>query len=344
MTEDHDGETYVTDVRDADGRSLSWSNANAEGDQSALPRFRPGEINGRDTLFFDGSRDRLASSVPVAVQTVFAVFRVPDGNHPVAWDNAGFFGVARSDSGLRLRGVRTFSLAPSANAWGNFGEAWINGVRSRTFAADTVCVAAFTLNESITQKTAVGNYWGDSRYDRTWWGDIAEIVCYDRTFNADERGEVERHLAAKWGVALPEVPVLVNVIPATSAVTVAAGAAIELAGSDQTFASLAGAGTVQNGAARRSAVTLRTGALADFTGTLTGNLTLRVVGTVTLNPAVVRVAPTVDLILAAGAFLDLNGGTLTVRNVSGTGWVRNGTLIVLGEDNRRNPATILIFR
>lgn len=68
------------------------------------------------------------------------------------------------------------------------------------------------------------------------------------------------------------------------------------------------------------------------------------VGTVTLNPAVVRVAPTVDLILTAGAFLDLNGGTLTVRNVSGTGWVRNGTLIVLGEDNRRNPATILIFR
>lgn len=64
----------------------------------------------------------------------------------------------------------------------------------------------------------------------------------------------------------------------------------------------------------------------------------------TLNPAVVHVAPTVDLILTAGAFLDLNGGTLTVRNVSGTGWVRNGTLVVLGEDNRRNPATILIFR
>ena len=75
--------------------------------------------------------------------------------------------------GLRLNGGRTFSL----DSWARFGEAWINGVRSRTFAADTVCVAAFTLNESITQKTAVGNYWGDSRYDRTWWGDIAEIVC-----------------------------------------------------------------------------------------------------------------------------------------------------------------------
>ena len=292
------------------------------------------------TLFFDGSRDRLASSVPVSVQTVFAVFRVPAGSHPVGWNCTGFFGVGNADSGLRLNGGRTFSL----DSWAKFGEAWINGVRSRTFAADTVCVAAFMLNESITQKTAVGNYWGDSRYDRTWWGDIAEVVCYDRTFNADERGEVERHLAAKWGVALPEVPVLVNVIPATSAVTVAAGATIELAGSDQAFASLTGAGTVQNGAARRSAVTLGTGALADFTGTLTGNLALRVVGTVTLNPAVVRVAPTVDLILTAGSSLDLNGGTLTVRNVSGTGWVRNGTLIVLGEDNRRNPATILIFR
>lgn len=339
-TETHEGETYVTAVQDADGRNISWSNANAEGDQSALPRFRPGEINGRDTLFFDGSRDRLASSVNAAVQTVFAVFRVPAGNHPVGWSCTGFFGVGNADSGLRLNGGRTFSL----DSWAKFGEAWINGVRGRAFAADTVCVAAFTLNESINQKTAVGNYWGNASYDRTWWGDIAEIVCYDRTFNADERGEIERYLAAKWGVALPEAPVLVNVIPATSAVTVAAGATLELAGSDQTFASLAGAGMVQNGASRRSTVTLGTGSLADFAGTLTGNLALRVVGAVTLDPTVVRVAPTVDLILTAGSYLDLNGGTLTVRNVSGTGWVRNGTLIVLGEDNRRNPATILIFR
>ena len=64
----------------------------------------------------------------------------------------------------------------------------------------------------------------------------------------------------------------------------------------------------------------------------------------TVGTSCTRIMAGFLLALAAGAFLDLNGGTLTVRNVSGTGWVRNGTLIVLGEDNRRNPATILIFR
>lgn len=341
-TEVHDGTTYVTAVRDADGRGISWANADAEGDQSALPQLGAGAINGRDTLLFDGSLDRLASSASVAVQTVFAVFRVPAGSHPVNWTCIGFFGINGHDSGLRLNGGRTFAL----DNWSEFGEVWINGAAGTSFAADTPCVGAFLLNKSLVAGpgTAVGNYWNSKNYDRTWWGDIAEVVCYDRAFSADERGEIERHLAAKWGVALPEAPVLENVIPATSAVTVAEGAVIELAGSDQVFASLAGAGTVQNGAARRSTVTLGTGALADFTGAFTGNLALRVAGTAALDPAAVRVAPTVDLVLTAGASLDLNGGTLTVRNVSGTGWVRNGTLVVLGEDNRRNPATVLIFR
>lgn len=339
-TEEIDGTVYVTEIRDADGRALAWSNAAKDGDAAALPTLSPAAINGRDTLFFDGSRDRLASTANVSVQSVFAVFRVPSGSHPVSWICTGFFGTSGQDTGLRLNGARTFN----ASSWIEFGETLINGACTWSFPADTVCVAAFTLNASVRGTTAIGNYWGNASYDRTWWGDIAEIVCYDRLFDADARGEIERHLAAKWGAALPEEPALVNVIPAASAVTVAAGAAIDLAGSDQTFASLAGAGTVRNSASRRATASFADGALEGFEGTLAGNLALRVSGTATLDPAKTTVEPTVDLVLAPGARLDLNGGVLTVRNASGSGLVRNGTLVVLGEDNRRNPATFLILR
>ena len=85
-------------------------------------------------------------------------------------------------------------------------------------------------------------------------------------------------------------------------------------------------------------------ALADFAGALGGGLVLKIADDATLDTSAVTVDPSVDLVLSAGAILDLGGGTLTVHDVSGSGWVKNGTLVVLGADNRRSPATVIIFR
>jgi hypothetical protein len=51
-----------------------------------------------------------------------------------------------------------------------------------------------------------------------------------------------------------------------------------------------------------------------------------------------------QVVPAPGAILDLNGRTITVRNASGSGFVRNGTLVVTGVDSRMSPATVIIMR
>lgn len=336
MTWEVGGTTFVTNVVDVDGRALRWSNTTTD----AMPQLRTEAMNGRDTLYFDGKIDRLVGNAAIRVRSVFIVFRTPTGNHPSGWGCVGLFGNAGRDCGIRLNMTRNFA----DDCWMKFGNTWINGVNTRAYPADVPVVGSFMMNVDTTDPTGIGNYWGNSSYSgRTWWGEIAEIICYNRTFKDDEREAVERYLAKKWGAALPTEK-LENVLPTTSSVTVADGAAIDLAGSDQTFASLSGAGMVVNSSETVSAVTLGADALNGFTGSLAGSMTLRITGTLTLDPARISVAPTTDLVLGAGTYLDLNGGTLTVRNVSGTGWIRNGTLVVLGEDNRRNPATVIILR
>ena len=76
---------------------------------------------------------------------------------------------------------------------------------------------------------------------------------------------------------------------------------------------------------------------------IAGNVRLEITGTTTLSVHA-TIDPGIDLYLAPGAILDLNGRTITVRNASGSGFVRNGTLVVTGQDDRRNPATIIIIR
>ena len=83
--------------------------------------------------------------------------------------------------------------------------------------------------------------------------------------------------------------------------------------------------------------------LDGFTGALAGNILLDVRGTTTLA-AEATIDPGIDLHLAPGAILDLGGRTMTVRNASGSGTVRNGTLVVTGVDSRMSPATVIIMR
>ena len=187
----------------------------------------------------------------------------------------------------------------------------------------------------------MGDYWGTTAHYRSYYGDIAEVLVYDRHLEDAERQAVEAYLGAKWGIAVSPVGVATNVLPVATDVTVADGAALDLAGRVQTVASIAGAGAVTNSSL--SQATLALGALDGFAGTLSGNVRLEVTGTTTLS-ADATIDPGIDLHLAPGAILDLNGRTITVRNASGSGFVRNGTLVVTGVDSRMSPATVIIMR
>jgi hypothetical protein len=58
----------------------------------------------------------------------------------------------------------------------------------------------------------------------------------------------------------------------------------------------------------------------------------------------VTIAPTVNLILGNGVIVDLDGRRVTVNNASGSGIIKNGELVVLGNNNLSSPATTIIIR
>ena len=334
--------TNVIAWADADGRGITFTNNTA-----TAPGVRVGAINGKNTVFFGGLLHRMVSQQGVAARTVFIVNKFPPSSatHPnktvgkSGWDYAGIIGDVGVDCGIRVMSNGTWIQ----NDWTDSADIYCNGRLTTSFNWDTPQISTFAMTRTHdgTARIVVGDYWGSTTYYRSYYGDIAEVLIYDRHLEDAERQAVEAYLGAKWGIAVESVGVATNVLPATTDVTVADGAALDLAGRVQTVASIAGAGAVTNSSLSQATLTL--GTLNGFAGMLSGNVRLEVAGTTTLS-AGATIDPGIDLHLAPDAVLDLNGRTITVRNASGTGIVRNGTLVVTGQDDRRDPATIIIFR
>ena len=97
-----------------------------------------------------------------------------------------------------------------------------------------------------------------------------------------------------------------NVLPTTTSLTVDTGATVDLAGGNQSIASLSGAGTITNTSAHRAVLKLTEGESV-FGGTLEGDIYLE---------------------LGENAVLDLCGNTICVSAVGGSGAIVNGTVIV----------------
>jgi hypothetical protein len=297
-----------------------------------------------NSVFFSGKQCRMASGAVVSIKNVFAVYRVPsEGSNPNGqWVCMGLFGRDGIDSGIRFEGGNTVW---GSTHWLKNAQVWNNGEETRTVSCGKTYVSSFMMSSSLDAYTAVGHYWGNASYNRGFWGDVAEIIVYDRRFDEDEKKLVEAYLAKKWGVdiGLGEQDKLVDLLPPQSDVSVAEGATLELNGADQSFTSLSGAGDIVNNSETVSVVTLSSGALDGFAGTIGGNITLKIIGDVTI-PEGVAIAPSVNLILANGVVLDLDGRNVTVNNASGSGIIRNGELIVLGENNLSDPGTMIIIR
>ena len=334
---------HVVAWADADGRGITFTNSVTD----TAPVLNEGAINGRDSLFFGGLLHRMVSDKGVAARTVFIVNKFPpqDTPHPnktvgkSGWNYAGIMGDVGVDCGIRVMAAGTWIK----NDWTDSANIYCNGRLTTSFNWDTPQISTFALTRTHdgTARIVVGDYWGTTAHYRSYYGDIAEVLVYDRHLEDAERQAVEAYLGAKWGIAVESVGVATNVLPVATDVTVADGAALDLAGRVQTVASIAGAGAVTNSSLAQA--TLSLGTLDGFTGALAGNILLDVRGTTTLA-ADATVDPGIDLHLAPGAILDLGGRTVTVRNASGSGAVRNGTLVVTGVDSRMSPATVIIIR
>ena len=278
------------DFADADGRDIAFTSAVANG-----PSRVTEALNGMDALYFNGESGRrlVANAATPEFRTVFFVNCVTNLTHPTGWSNMGVIGEVGKDNGLRFKDQTTIK----ADSMFFDGVLHIDGVSSMSVATQydymSVPKNKFIVTEAevaipVQNVTfAIGDYTNGKSY----FGDIAEVIAYDRWLTDEERIATERYLQNKWG--LKEVAandVFTNVLPVATALTVAEGATLDLAGGYQEVASLSGAGTIANSFESQATLVLSSGT-SEFSGTFSGDIYLEV---------------------AAGATLDLCGGTLTV--------------------------------
>jgi hypothetical protein len=199
----------------------------------------------------------------------------------------------------------------------NDGKLWVDGVSDMSVYStyDFTWMSrgtdyAFELIEAESPvphsnyQLAVGDYLGGT-LGRSYYGDIAEMVVYNRALDDDERKALEYYLASKWGLATT-VNAYTNVLPVTTSLEIAEGATVDLAGGCHTIASLSGTGTLTNTSPLRAVIKL-TDDYSTFGGTVAGDIHLEV---------------------GEGATLDLCGNTICVSAVGGTGAIVNGTVVV----------------
>jgi hypothetical protein len=60
---------------------------------------------------------------------------------------------------------------------------------------------------SVISLVTVGNVTADAfsrdrTYGRSWWGDLAELVIYERDLSIEEVRSVEAYLAGRYGISL----------------------------------------------------------------------------------------------------------------------------------------------
>ncbi len=271
------------------------------------------------TLFVVGGRGTggmfLAHEGPVGQTNLAWGISSETGNsYEYTWSNDATFGVQASGV------IEEFDSELSGNGTALSGELTNAGI----VATDNVTVAANTTSSAL--------YLG-YRPSAVSSGTLAEVIEYATALSATQRTQVQAYLDAKWlGIGFTS-----NGLPATSPVTVAAGATLDLNGTNQTVASLAGpaGATVTLGSGN---LTFNTAGTPTFGGIIsgTGGVIMNGTGTQTLGGADTYSGTasvnsgTLDLGLNSTGVRTLGGITVAMGASLVTGPVSSGrTLIVM---------------
>jgi hypothetical protein len=158
---------------------------------AAQPVFRPDAANGLPLLHFDGSDDWLAFTNRLAtIRTVFWVVReepsAPNGYRFLLGDATAYD--FQSGSARQI-------WSPSAAVLD--GETRLNGVPVDGTTTDRPS-ALSVISLVTTGDVAADSFSRDRTYGRRWWGDLAELIVYERALSDGEREQVEDYLALKY--------------------------------------------------------------------------------------------------------------------------------------------------
>lgn len=265
-----------TVVRDANNNVSQWTDKTGnnrnftQGTAAQQPQYVEGAIGGLNAVSFDGAKhpdnDRLVMSQSTDPRTVFIVNQTVTNPKSLA----GIWGRSGDDFGIRWRGTGWEGVNSNDWSWveGYDPKSYINGTPGYYAAPGTPHVLTqIRPTTSTLSATAIGDYWNHATHDRPYGGTIGEILVYDSALSESQRQQVEQYLMTKWlGTGV------VGRLPSNTALTIAAGAAFDLNGYDQTVGSLANHGG-SGGSVLLGGATLTTGgdhSSTGFSGTISG--------------------------------------------------------------------------
>ena len=305
-----------TVLRDAGGGVTNWlSLVNGVSfvpvNNSARPTLSTLE-NGMGVVTFGADAHcGLATPTNVTQRTVFVVYRWAGAVSGVEF--FCLFGRYGSDTGIRANASGYMERNISTSKFNTLGYVYQDGVKKTSnFMATTQGMSVLTLQKDIEYykgesaayatvpaafRAEVGGY--NNNDGRRWVGDIAEAIAFDRLLTDGERQAVENYLTEKWrGVAAHASVAHEETLSPLTDLTLEYGTVLDLAGADQTVASLSGCGTVMNSSTNPAA--LRVTGACDFAGELSGRTRLVAAGS-GAKDFDVAVADEARLVLAGGS-------------------------------------------
>ena len=266
---------------DASSNVLAWADCSGAGfvfttnKTTICPVYDPALFGGRGGLRFsrDATCCRLATDRAAKVQTVFAVVAPAAGNNI-----GGLWGLSGDDYGIRFNAT-SVQYTGNNNDFSASGAVYTNGAFGNGFTVGQPFVLTAVADRPQTWVTAIGDYWGNLEHRRAYRGDIAEILTYDRRLDDRERQEIAQYLMAKWLGTVSAPALSDQLLPHANALTVGAGASVDLHGSSATLSMLQGAGVIGNGQPATSLLTIGADdAEFAFAGSITGNVAVSKIG------------------------------------------------------------------
>jgi hypothetical protein len=192
--------------KDSNGRVTQWNDSTGLGNHATAvlgqePLWRDNRLNGEPTIYFDGDNDNLQFPVQNSLRTVFLVVRHDTGSQGAAVALGG----QNSHDFHGGEGTLLLSASAAASSVVN-GNGYINSAPVAPVSMEKP--KFFRIISLVTSGNVLADQIGQDRNipDRSWLGDIAEIILYNEVLTAGDRALVEEYLHIKYALGDSDVP------------------------------------------------------------------------------------------------------------------------------------------
>ena len=201
-------------------RDKSGNARHASGTTTARPAYASTTLNGKNTLTFDGSNDRLvtsAVSLHTGLYSVFAVARAATASTILMVCSQD---QSTSSSTRNGQYICTNSATPESIAFDNAGSAFtatatstVTNWNSYSAIRESALITLFANGNTGTGVAITGTAASNANpmtigsresnagtFNNHWNGDIAEIIFLASAATTGTRQRIEGYLAHKWGL------------------------------------------------------------------------------------------------------------------------------------------------